>query len=216
MSATQYFVRIRGRVSGPYDLAALEELVRKGRVSRFHEVSVDRANWTAADSLEVLFPAVLPTSLDPAPAQPTSAPAQGPPEPVEENADDGLIPLRPLDKLSGVSTNRAPQVEYYYSQRGQVSGPVSLADLESMAGSGWLCASDLIWQEGDAEWMRAGQCEALSSVIAGGAGPGWGASGVPYGNSLVPQQNDSLGMVLSMLALGGVVLVLRQANVEGV
>jgi hypothetical protein len=56
MSADQYYVRIRGRVNGPFDLAGLQRLAARGVVSRVHEISADKINWTSACEYEDLFP----------------------------------------------------------------------------------------------------------------------------------------------------------------
>lgn len=50
-----YFFRIRGKVEGPFDLARAQALVRRGRLSRFHEVSVDRVHWHRATEFPELF-----------------------------------------------------------------------------------------------------------------------------------------------------------------
>ena len=54
-NATRYYCRLRGRMTGPFDLATLQRHVRQGAVSRFHEVSTDRQNWRPVTSVEGLF-----------------------------------------------------------------------------------------------------------------------------------------------------------------
>lgn len=53
---SQYFVRSRGRVQGPFTLDNLKQLARKGKVSRFDQVSVDREQWESAGDIEEIFP----------------------------------------------------------------------------------------------------------------------------------------------------------------
>lgn len=55
MSEKQYFVRNRGKVSGPFSLDQLRALQRRGQLKRFYEVSEDRRNWQEAGALPVLF-----------------------------------------------------------------------------------------------------------------------------------------------------------------
>jgi len=50
-----YFVRIRGRVQGPFDLEKLQQMVRRGRLSRIHELSSDRKSWCSAAENPELF-----------------------------------------------------------------------------------------------------------------------------------------------------------------
>jgi hypothetical protein len=45
---SRYYIRIRGKVSGPYDETALLSLARHGHFSRVHEVSEDGVNWFPA------------------------------------------------------------------------------------------------------------------------------------------------------------------------
>lgn len=56
--ATTYYVRIRGKVTGPFSLEQLRSLHKRGQFTSFHEVSNNRANWhsvSAFEELGVLF-----------------------------------------------------------------------------------------------------------------------------------------------------------------
>ncbi|HTV48863.1 MAG TPA: DUF4339 domain-containing protein [Phycisphaerae bacterium] len=50
-----YYVRIRGKVTGPFDRPTLERMVQRGQLSRVHEISSDRQNWKPASSVGGLF-----------------------------------------------------------------------------------------------------------------------------------------------------------------
>lgn len=50
-----YYVRIRGRVAGPYDLSQLKDLKDRGQLSPIHEVSEDRVAWRPVRECDVLF-----------------------------------------------------------------------------------------------------------------------------------------------------------------
>jgi GYF domain 2 len=50
-----YYVRVRGKISGPFDHPALERMVHRGQLSRAHEVSIDKQNWKPATSVAGLF-----------------------------------------------------------------------------------------------------------------------------------------------------------------
>lgn len=54
-AGTQYWVRLRDRKSGPFDLGALRRQVRQGLVSRLHQISTDQVNWRPAGTIEGLF-----------------------------------------------------------------------------------------------------------------------------------------------------------------
>lgn len=51
----QFYIRIRGRVLGPYDLDKLQSLARRGQLSRMHEVSSDATTWVRASAHPELF-----------------------------------------------------------------------------------------------------------------------------------------------------------------
>lgn len=53
--ATVYYVRLRGRVTGPFDLATLQRQSRQGFLSRLHQISTDQTTWRPAAALEGLF-----------------------------------------------------------------------------------------------------------------------------------------------------------------
>jgi hypothetical protein len=52
----QYYLRVRGQVSGPYTVADLHNLRLRGQFGRFHEVSRDQVRWAPAGSVAALFP----------------------------------------------------------------------------------------------------------------------------------------------------------------
>ena len=51
----QHYIRIRGRVLGPYDQEKLQTLARRGQLSRMHELSPDGISWVRASSYPELF-----------------------------------------------------------------------------------------------------------------------------------------------------------------
>jgi serine/threonine protein kinase len=54
-SNVRYWIRLRGRVSGPFDLPSLQRMIRQGQLSRLHQVSTDQATWKAASDIEGLY-----------------------------------------------------------------------------------------------------------------------------------------------------------------
>jgi serine/threonine-protein kinase len=50
-----YWVRIRGKVSGPFDLPTLQRQVKQGQLSRMHQVSTDQVTWKNAPDIEGLY-----------------------------------------------------------------------------------------------------------------------------------------------------------------
>jgi S1-C subfamily serine protease len=144
-----FYVRVRGKISGPFDIAALQKLVRRGGLSRIHEISSDRATWSAAGEFEDLFPST-PASLPP---QPTAA--------VETSAEQQVI-----EPQAAVVTSPS-EILYYYTQRGSTVGPVRLSILKTLAENGTLRKDDLVWRENSDTGAPAAQTPVLAPIFAG-------------------------------------------------
>jgi len=52
---TNYYIRVRGRVRGPYNMARLKLLHARGQLSRVHQVSTDGQAWVSASTLGQVF-----------------------------------------------------------------------------------------------------------------------------------------------------------------
>ncbi|MEI7767778.1 MAG: hypothetical protein WCJ97_10120 [Phycisphaerae bacterium] len=50
-----YYVRLRGRVTGPYDVATLQRQAKQGLLSRMHQLSSDQVNWVNSPEVEGIF-----------------------------------------------------------------------------------------------------------------------------------------------------------------
>ena len=55
VTGARYWVRLRGRVTGPFDLPALQRQLKQGQISRFHQVSADQTTWKPATDVEGLY-----------------------------------------------------------------------------------------------------------------------------------------------------------------
>jgi len=54
-AAPLYWVRLRGKITGPFDLPTLQRQVKQGLISRLHQVSTDQVNWKQATDVEGLY-----------------------------------------------------------------------------------------------------------------------------------------------------------------
>ena len=54
-SEARLYIRVRGRVLGPYDQERLQQMVRRGQLSRMHEISTDGTHWVRAATYSELF-----------------------------------------------------------------------------------------------------------------------------------------------------------------
>ncbi len=143
MSEQGYFVRSRGKVTGPFGWEQLRARAAKGQLSRFDEVSQDRQSWQAAARVRGLFDAGAVT------ARPADPPARA--EPADEwyylDANQqrwGPVSWEQLEYLGREGKiNDATQVS-----RPGMSEWVSLSSLRRSAAAGPAPAGDeaLGWQ----------------------------------------------------------------------
>ena len=134
-NGTNYFIRVRGRVLGPYDVAQLKTLRGRGQFGRANEVSTDRQTWQSAASIEHLFP-------ETAKAVNRQSPSK------EASSSDSSAPPQPD---AGAPARKASP-GWHYAVGSEQLGPVSLLELRGLIATKQLTPNDLVWREGLAEW----------------------------------------------------------------
>lgn len=147
----QFYVRIRGRVQGPYDTAKLQSLVRRGQLSRMHEVSTDRSLWRQAADFPELF------------ATPTAGNASATQTHQQAATHDGELELE---------APASPRSEWFYALNQEQKGPVSFEQLKALLQAGVISGSSLVWREGMSEWTAAEVIPNLGQFISFGRGAG--------------------------------------------
>lgn len=155
------YIRVRGRVLGPYEPEKLQALAQQGQFSRMHEVSEDGASWVKATNYPELFTSRVSTaSLRKAPAA-SQAPSK---QAVATEA-------APPSEKPAPDTGGQDNATWYYTSYGQEVGPVSLADLQQAARSGQIGSDDQAWSEGMPQWVPASQVVPLAPAVvpSGGA-----------------------------------------------
>lgn len=157
----QLYVRIRGRILGPYDQEKLQSLARRGQLSRLHEVSQDAANWVRASTYPELF--LTENASIAAAAQPAAGDGR--------DAARAEGPSAVLGRL------------WWYRKNGQESGPIDQTALQQMVASGNIGPDDLVWSDGMRQWTPARQAPGISPARDSswgqptGAGPSAGSAG---------------------------------------
>jgi len=179
----QYYLRVRGRVLGPYDQAKLQSLAQRGQLGRMHEVSTDGAVWSRASAFPEIFSAKLPegSALEVAGAatQPgeyalelepvvTTATAAG--QAAQQSIDAG--PSAPQRDLSpnGMMNGPPPPRDshsWHYMAGGRECGPVDFIQLQMLIGTGQLQSDDLVWAAGMPSWVPLNQVPGLQRASAG-------------------------------------------------
>jgi TM2 domain-containing membrane protein YozV len=146
---SQLYMRVRGRVLGPYDPDKLQGLARRGQLSRMHELSADGVSWVRASNYPELFTGGQ-AELPPIPSDGASA--------MPPDTFAGGYPLGP-PPTPGPSA--AAGTKWYYTSGGEQRGPVDFANLQILAGLGQLGPQDQVWAEGMASWEPAAQISGL-------------------------------------------------------
>ncbi len=140
MANDVFYVRVRGRVTGPFELTALRTMVRRGALSRLHEVSIDGKSWSAAGGRAELF------------AQPVgavTAAAAGAIAAPRELARMPVVHVHSSTPTAGAAAT-APSAagvvrKYFYRQEGRTYGPVPLPILQRLAEAGRLAPEAEVW-----------------------------------------------------------------------
>lgn len=117
--------------------------------------------------------------------------------------------------------------QWYYTQNGQQTGPISFYQLQQLANTGTLKSTDYVWTDGQGDWKPASEVVGLFSGGSTSVPPpptsGQYGGGAPYGNAgdpdLVmpsnPPRDPTLMAILSFLIPGLGQMILGQ-TVKGI
>lgn len=159
-----YYVRVRGRVQGPFQVDQLRALIQKGQLSRIHELSQDQHSWAKVADFPELFAA---PAIESAPA---SASNYNPQESYQQQPSAAASYPQQFAPSAG-------EPMWYYGQQGSQLGPVPQSTLQQMLASGQLSPESQVWTQGMGDWVRARQVSQFANA---------GASSNPYA---APQAN---------------------------
>ncbi len=211
----QYYIQSSGKTRGPCTLAEMQQHIRRGRLSRFHKVSVNKGKtWAAASNFPELFP--------PPPKMHLPKPAAGTSQ-VQPAALGGHAPADREPSVFGLVNDPQPQqpqyqaefaaqpatqpeleMSWYYSYQGEPLGPVSLQELQRQVQSGQVTAASMVWTDGLEAWVEAGRVELLFTANGEVAGQTAGMQSASPGAEGQPAQLAMASMILGLL--GGCIL----------
>lgn len=143
MNASQYYVRIRGRIVGPFALAAVQQMIRKAQIGRSTEISTDGVVWSAASDFTELFNSPV-------------AGGVGHVVEVEAPSDDPLgFDKLLVDNASPPSPPSSRSLMWHYTMKGvQQSSPVEQQTLINLIVAGQVGSDDSVWNETMANWSK--------------------------------------------------------------
>lgn len=161
MSEETYYVRMHGRVLGPFVLSRLQAMTQATKVNHSHEISTDGNSWQKAAA----FPEIFLTVNQPAQAAEVKAVddlALAPAGAVDPAIVQQKSDVDPTFLLEEAEKKKKPpgQVEWYYAVAGgtdgEPEGPVTRTEIVERIKAGDLVRSDMVWQSQMNDWARAG------------------------------------------------------------
>src|SRR5438128_5795828 len=148
------YIRVQGKVQGPFCLDALRSMRDRGQFRRFHEISEDCQSWGPANVLKELFPS------EPV----TKAVAEA----TAFEAVSGAAASENTDAQKGKLSSRGEW--YYVDEAGKQRGPISKGKLQDLLRRGDLNDTNHVWNPSKMKSWQAinslpelGSCGALGS-----------------------------------------------------
>lgn len=160
--AENYFVRVRGRTLGPYDLDTIRQMARRAQIGRSHEVSLDGASWASASAYPEIFER----------AEPSGGGLGNESEP-EAKARNGADPLSSAAALGGPSSAAQPGTMWHYTIGGQQQGaPIDQQSLINLIATGRVGPEDSVWNETMSTWVNVAYVPHLAAYALPTPGSG--------------------------------------------
>jgi hypothetical protein len=128
MSSDRIYIRFKGRVLGPITNDKALEMVKRGQITKQHELSPDGSNWRLASEYEAFFPA-----------------SSG------KNTAQAAAP-KAVEKAQAATNPK----EWYSHFDDANQGPVDEVGLKDWIAAGKVTTKSMIWKTGMSEWMEAG------------------------------------------------------------
>lgn len=193
------FVRFRGRTIGPFTPDKLRDMIRRGQVTRMHELSGDGLSWMKADEFGNFFPQQTTFSAD-----------------LSASASD----VPPGDGMGGPAkpaANENAQAQWYAHVNGEKQGPVSMDQMRLYHEAQILKKDSLVWRSGMDAWKPAS--EVLPEFFGAAPKPASGGGDAPEmitsGSSDAGPSGDAGPLALEITKQHTMVLILGITLVLG-
>jgi len=151
MADDNIYVRFKGKTLGPLTHQKIQDLARRGQITRMHDLSSDGMSWVKAEEFGDIFSSS--RTVKTATLQPTIATASPAGGYRAEIADSGFGQASPRP-------NEAPDqtVQWYAHVGGENRGPMDAAAIKSLINAAQIDRETLIWRPGFDDWKPAGDC----------------------------------------------------------
>jgi hypothetical protein len=157
-----WYMRARGRVSGPFSWAQLQSLRDRGQLARFHQLSQDRQTWISADGLARLFP-------NPAAAFAPGSDAIGLVGGARAASADDVIFLDDAGAAHPMGATSGEASGWFFAHEGSRHGPLPVAELKRLIDHREIGPETLFWKSGMDDWTPGFLVPELMSPAPAGA-----------------------------------------------
>jgi len=143
MNSNEYFVRIRGKILGPFSIGQLIALRERGQLQPYHEVSLDRYTWEPASTLTQVFSSSTVQTVDPEPEKTPRAKKEtgkSPDAPPPPPAPPPLVHQDPW---------------FLADDMGNRQGPIDPTTFKIMLDAGQITKDSMLWRPGMTNWVQA-------------------------------------------------------------
>ena len=169
-----FFIRIRGKVFGPFEEPQIREMIKRGRFGKVNDISIDGVNWQSAEENETFFP-----------------------RRQETFAQQSAVQQSAARSDAGIECRQEPS-HWYYSMDGKTGlGPYRKSEIFGLVQSGGIRAETIVWQEGGTPEQIA-RIPEFSACLP--SRPGKGVSFDSAGQSFASQGLANQGHVGEIMA----------------
>jgi hypothetical protein len=167
MSEDQIYVRFKGKVLGPLTLQKVQDLARRGQITRMHDLSSDGISWLKAEEFGEIFTSNrgAANSVSGGEKGLVAPPAGVPRTPGLSSVVGGsnevisgkglATPQSELLPRPGESPDES--IQWYVHLNNKNQGPLNTGSLTNAVKSGQVTRETLIWRAGFDDWKPAAQ-----------------------------------------------------------
>lgn len=154
------YIRMRGRVIGPFNEDELKKKARRNELSRIHELSADGADWKPASEPEFahLFPD---RGHVPELIRSQAVEEQSNDSSVDMLSDEDVLSIDPV-LVGGQEDSSSGEADWYFEFNGQPQGPMTLQEILT---AGQFTGQTRVWRTGWADWVPAANVAEFASAL---------------------------------------------------
>jgi hypothetical protein len=139
-----YYVRWKAQVSGPFPSEDIKSMLLTGRITKHHQVSVDRVTWTPLQESED-FCAECRTRPVTTSTMSSTVVSDVP----QDHTNRQRLRVKPTD-------DQLLETRWYYVENGQSTGPLTMWELRQLVDAKEILKDCPVCKEGEERWVKAG------------------------------------------------------------